>query len=295
MATSRSKPSEVHGTLPAPRIVCGAYFRFAAILGWIVALLQVAALFLGTFALVSKSSGIPLAVALTAIAYVAALLRLAADWSKGRADLLLRAFEFEDAFGATDADRVALVMTVDAPRLLLWLASKEVSLEPYFASEASHGPRRCAENTLESSWWTARLARTMVRFELFRLAAFGLVALLLYRAAAGGGGTTGSAIANAIVMFLLTLGPLRRVSEFTILANGADRVCDSAIGMLKSGEVSYRQEAARLLSEYQLIRKGAPLIPSILWSIRRPMLSAAWRRLEQSLGLEMSAGKPKQL
>lgn len=230
----------------------------------------------------APSWSVPLSLA--AIGLATAGLRYTADLAKGRADALMRRRELVDGLGRSIVPRDLAEAMDDLPWPIRRLAENNVPREPYYASPLPTSPRRTINNTYESAWWTSRLARDMVFVESAKVLAIGSIALLLLRAATADSATLLAAgnyarLASSALLILFTQGPLRWCFQYVDLRDSAARVaamCEDAM----RGSPSEPQ-ALEILMEYQVARKGAPPISSIVWSLRRDNLNRLWATISK--------------
>jgi hypothetical protein len=223
--------------------------------------------------------------ALAGLAVVTALVRMMSRAFAARADVIKRRREFLDGLGRQLSVRERAEVVDDAPAVVLWSAERSISAEPYFASPAPSSPLRAIQNTYESAWWTSRLAKDMVGFESARTLVIAVAAALLLRVGLGQTAATSGLdpvkIASAALLFLLTGAPMKQAIDYLALYRGAERAAERAERACKRTPTEL--EAVEVLMSYQLVRKGAPLIPSWLWRVRRNGLNQLWASVAQEL------------
>lgn len=268
------------------RRIMGGYFGASAGFGWAATLSQIGAGVIGVVLVPRVAVGSYAPVWLTGAAYLAFLFRLASDRLGRRGEAAHRAFEWIESLGIAPSARELADIEDDVPWYVMAMANRIDVAEPYYASTLAESPGRAVTNTYESAWWTARLAIDMVRVETLKFGAFALGGLLVLRAAGVAAGRPGGAakstieLGSAMILFLITQGPLRRIIDFVALRDGAAKTvarCESALV-----QPIDRAEAVRTLTSYQLVRAAAPRLPTLLWKLRRRRLNELWGAVARS-------------
>lgn len=108
---------------------------------------------------------------------------------------------------------------------------------------------------------------------------------------------TGPSFAVAVLLFLFTSGPYRRLAEFRALHEAAGRLETKAGHLLEHPGPIGESQALLLASEYHLARKGAPLLPAFVWRLRKGRLNRLWQAVaqEQPRCLKPDRVRPKSL
>ena len=278
----------------------GAHFKLSN--GWAtsVTVAQLSAIIVGAVPGIRDALGQWTPLLLLALAYLTALSRAVADRHKGRGDTALRQVEIADGLGRK-IDPGALADALDdASPLVRWMAERERRDQPYFASTLPPSPARLVANVRESAWWTKRLAGDLRAIEFWKVGVIVAAGLLVLRAATLPPSRTPAAsipisqdlveLATAAVLFFLTQGPLRRAGEYGALRDGASRVEQHAASLARTGTIT-DAGALELAHEYQIARKGSPLVPTMWWRLRQRRLNALWKEGAASdLGDASSAG-----
>jgi hypothetical protein len=87
--------------------------------------------------------------------------------------------------------------------------------------------------------------------------------------------------ATALLLFLFTSGPYRRLGEYRSLHEAAKRVCAEADRLLHAPDRLSETDALLLAGAYHLARKGSPLLPGFIWRLRRGKLNRLWNDVAQ--------------
>lgn len=209
-----------------------------------------------------------------------------ADAWKDQADEQLRKLDLADGLGRPISARDRADLMADAPRLAVWLSRRRTA-EPYFASASTGSPRRLVENLRESAWWTWHLGRTAEWLQKVWLVLFGTVGVgTLAMQAIRPGGFSGEFLAKpslavALLLFLFTSGPYGRLGKFRSLHEAAHDVEMKAGHLLDHPERIDESAALLLAADYHLARKGAPLLSSLVWRLRKAELNQLWGGVAQ--------------
>lgn len=203
-------------------------------------------------------------------------------WSESlrqRAESLLRHFEFEDAFGWKVDPKILADNLSKAIPLAAKAAARASEQASFFASVRPTGPLRALDNLRESAWWTQQVAWFMAKFVAVGVILLVLITLWSLLVAASVIGSTDPLVVSRIVTAVICVvfaGNLVRlpVDYFNFSAEASDYDLKGS-ELLRSGNVTER-DALRLLSDYQLERATAPLLPDWAWRIRRAHLNEIW-------------------
>jgi hypothetical protein len=216
--------------------------------------------------------------ALVLLAIVAALARIAGSRFVEAANDIRRRLDLEEGLGRRVDPIVAIDLVDDAPG---WIRRRAMvgDEEPYFESSAPPSARRLVENVRESSWWTKRLAGDMVWFAAALTVSFGIVVVLMLMAALQGtmDAATAKSLApwmQAAIVFLVAQGPVQAWRGYASLRGGAGKAQDRAGELLKGQPTE--AEAVELAADYHLIRRTAPVIPTLWYNWRRADLNTRW-------------------
>lgn len=150
-----------------------------------------------------------------------------------------------------------------------------------YASAEPHGARRALENLSESAWFTKHLAAHCVQWvaATFIITLLIAISLLLWAVAEVSGTAAGAIAAKsfaATFTFLISVGSIRSWVGYAKLERKADKIDGDATAMLVSAEPSVF-EVQRLLTEYQVTRASAPLIPTWIWKVYRDSMNQDWK------------------
>ena len=80
----------------------------------------------------------------------------------------------------------------------------------------------------------------------------------------------------AVLLFLFTSGPYRRLGEFRALHEAAAWVESEAGHLLDHPDLIDEPRALLLAAKYHLARKGAPLLPAFVMWLREARLNPLW-------------------
>jgi hypothetical protein len=270
---------------PDVRSVSKALFTLAkaasnlALLGEITAM-GLAAWF--AFAQVPEWQNIP---ALAGLALLTFYLHGVADRWKDEADGLLRRLDVADGLGTGISPRSRADLLSEISDWVIWLASRRPASRDYFASQTPGSPRRLVENMRESAWWTTRIGRSAEAMQklwvwLFGLLGIGVLIVEALRPSSTQQGLAGflttPSFVIAVLLFLFTSGPYRRIGEYRALHEAAKDIDARAERMLDSPERVSEAAARQLAADYHLARKGSPLLPGFIWSMRQRKLNRLW-------------------
>lgn len=150
-----------------------------------------------------------------------------------------------------------------------------------YASNAPYGPRRALENLCESAWYTRHLASRCVLWvgATVLISLTVAISLLLWSAASLGGTTAGLAAAKSVAAtftFLISVGSIRSWVGYAKIGQKAKDI-DSEACKLLSRRDAEACDAQRLLTEYQVARASAPLVPTWIWKIHRTSMNEDWK------------------
>lgn len=217
------------------------------------------------------------------LSILAELLLWRSDQLKGEGEELKRKLEFRDSFDWPISNAELSDLFADhAGRLQRAGAVKGLN-EPYFASEAvTPSARRALENAQESAWWSKHLSKPMWWWGLAVSVVIvaSTIALLVYSATTFRNfddlANVGRLV-TAVITLLFSLGLFRLTVSYYQFYQKADRTEERAKEMLAT-VADEPLQAIKLLSEYQLARAAAPLIPTWLWHARRDELNRLWAK-----------------
>lgn len=263
-----------------PRAIVKSIYDEAKLFWSLAMLAKLGAAIMGVaFVLVgTKSTSAPWALAAVAVLSEAAQWR--SDVLKGRAEQLKRKIEFYDGLGwpMSAADLSDYLAKVSSRRR----KSIEQSVrENYFASGKDKGIERALENLQESAWWSKHLASTMgaaVGVGVGVLIAASVLSLAVAIASAKevAGLQALSRVVCAVLSLIVSLGAVKLLSGYLGFARRSEQVEEATkVLMGKTGGAS-ETDAVKLTHDYQIARAASPMIPDLLWKLRRDALNALW-------------------
>jgi hypothetical protein len=152
-----------------------------------------------------------------------------------------------------------------------------------FSSGKAAGPARVMENLVESTWFTKHLAGWCGNILCLVFVASSILSIILLLITASSAAQVSSRLAaakcvSATFTFLISVGVLRQWLSFAEFSKNAGQIEAEAERLSRTEVTEF--EAQRLLTEYWLIRAGAPLIPTFAWKFRRDALNEAWKQLK---------------
>ncbi|HYR08564.1 MAG TPA: hypothetical protein VEQ60_12370 [Longimicrobium sp.] len=242
---------------------------------------ELAALVLGGWLAVTQVPQWSSTTVLGALALLTFLARSTAERWKEQGDDVLRRLDLADGLGRAVTPHELADFDAGAPALANWLSRGADAAEPYFASRLPPSPARLVENLRESAWWTSHVARTAEWLQRIWITSFAVLGVWSLMVAAMRAGSASSFLAApgfavAVLIFLFTDGPYRRVGEFREFREAAARVEMEAGHSLRQPDRITEPDALLLAAQYHLARKGSPLLPAIVWRLRAPRLNRLW-------------------
>lgn len=203
---------------------------------------------------------------------------------RGIAQGLRRKLETLNSFGWEISNREMSDLFARCSGSVKRRVKREVSEEPYFASKEEPGPKRAAENVMESAWWSKHLSESMfwTCSAIIGIAIIGsLVALVVSVLAITDHNTLNSVarIVTSVLLLGLSCGLVRLAVGYYSFGQKAGQIEIQAEGLLTKKVIQV--DAIKLLHEYQLARSSAPIIPERIWKWRRNELNALWSSYRQ--------------
>jgi hypothetical protein len=199
---------------------------------------------------------------------------------KGAAETLKRQHEHWAAFGQAPSNRQLADWRVDLPDQIRADLDRLLREGITYSSEKPVGPLRALENLAESAWFSKHLARSCATglCIIFAVSLALAVSLLLLSATTLAGSSVGIAAAkcvSATLLFLISVGTLRSWLAYHRFSQKAGEIDAEACRLSAEGDPD-PCEAYRLLTEYQIARASAPLIPTFVWRWRQRRLNENW-------------------
>jgi hypothetical protein len=269
------------------RQLSGAHFRFANYCGGIAFTFQVIAVVCGVWPLLRDAASIWIPYLIATLAIATTFIGAIAENHKAIADDILRCVEAADGSANPLKARQVADWWADAAPLIRYFAKRGAGDGGYFASREPASARRTVENTYESAWWSAKLAKTQKIATWVGISIIAGAAILIFRFAASHepiipieDGLVEAA--SAALMFLLTQAPLRKAIALASFERSSERIVEYADALLEKNSIS-NTEAIDLQIQYQLARRASPPLSTAIWKIRRPHLNAQWRPVAEGL------------
>ena len=150
-----------------------------------------------------------------------------------------------------------------------------------YASAEPVGPRRTLENLCESAWFTKHLANRCAAWVQWTfigslVTAISLLLWLVGSHASNGGTELGAQSIAATFTFLISVGTIVSWVEYLKLSHKAKDI-DAEAERLLASETPSAFQVHCLLTEYQVARASAPLIPTWIWKLYRESLNNDWK------------------
>jgi hypothetical protein len=155
--------------------------------------------------------------------------------------------------------------------------------EEYFASEEPPSTRRALENLQESAWWSKHLSERMRSYYLAGtclLVVIAVLVLLVSIQTIDDNQTLSSLgrIVTSVLTLVFSLNLFRSVLGYHNFSVKAGQIEKSTENLLASQGVQESEVIKLLMSEYQLGRASAPLLPTWLWNRMEDELNATWKQ-----------------
>ncbi len=205
---------------------------------------------------------------------------------KGIAQGLRRKLEALNSFGWEISNRELSDLIARCSGSVKKRAKSEVTDEPYYASKEQPGPKRAAENVMESAWWSKHLSESMfwTCSVTIGIAICGSLVALVVSILAITDHSTLSSVARLVTSVLLlglSCGLVRLAMGYYNFGQKAGQVEVQAESLLTKKVVLI--DAVKLLHEYQLARSSAPIIPEWIWKWKRDELNSLWLTYRQKV------------
>jgi hypothetical protein len=245
-------------------------------------LLQIAAIPIVAVESVRRAIGSALPWAIVTIGLLAPALRIMSDRARGRADRALTMREFHVGSGDPPATpEIASLIRQSGwiGRTLLRLSSTD--RRSFSHPHAEHDARRLMLNTVESAWWSARLAKGMAVICLagsIGLGAAALIGLFPHLALT----SDYLEFAAGLIVFVFAEWAVGKRSGHLDFAAASESIVRRGLNRLRSQSAD-DLSALRLTLEYQKARLVAPTLSTVWWKINRKRLNAEWDRIAQDL------------
>lgn len=216
-------------------------------------------------------------------AIVVAFLSYKSDKHKSNAEKAKRKHEFSDAFGILPSKLDLASLECDIPENTISRVSNELLEGVAYYTKEQEGGKRALEELHESAWFSLNLANNCKNFLGVALLLILVFAYIFGTYFAEYGESVASAkmaskIVSVILLFIISSGLLSNLLGYYNFAKICDNITSSAEKMLDQ-EKAERIYVIMLMSEYQLYRAQAPMIPTFLWRKNRKRLNEIWKNL----------------
>ena len=222
-----------------------------------------------------KYSIIPMVAMLLVI--MSEYLQYKSDTYKGIAESLRRKLDFMHSFGWSipikDLSNVLLELPPNIEKQII--AAPE---ENYFMSNGEIGVVKSLENLEESSWWSKHLTETAFNINLGVIAVVAVLLVVAFYTSLNVSPDQQdlpkiSKILTSSIMVLFTVGLVRTTIGYSRFHKKSEQIDTSIPDKLKSSTLGV-PDCVKLWSEYHVARAASPLIPTIIWKLRRDRLNA---------------------
>jgi hypothetical protein len=250
---------------------------------------------IGLAVLVPNVSSEPIPFVVAALTFVSELAGYRMERVRGIAQGLRRKLEMLNSFGWEISNREMPDLIARCSGSVKKRAKRETTAEPYFASTEEPGPKRGAENVMESAWWSKHLSESMfwTCTVIIGCAIVGSLAALIVSILAISDRATLDSVARivtSVLLLVLSCGLVRLAVGYYTFSQKAGQIEVLADGLLQKKVILI--DAVKVLHEYQLARSSAPIIPEWIWRWRRDELNALWSAYRQK-NAEPPKAEPK--
>ena len=219
-------------------------------------------------------------------ALIVAFCSYKSDKHKSNAENAKRKHEFSDAFGILPYKLDLASLECNIPENTLSSVSNELLEGIAYYTKEPEGDKRALEELCESAWFSFEFANKCKNFLGVISLLIGVLVYILgsYFAEYCESVATvkmASKIVSAILLFIISSGLLYNFSGYYNFAKICEKIASSAERMLDQEKIE-RIYVIMLMSEYQLYRAQAPLIPTFLWKKKRKRLNEIWENLYSS-------------
>lgn len=272
----------LHQVKHNPRALCQVYFTLAKRWARFSLVFKLAGFLIGILTILLPLVPVYAPVLVFILAMMADWLAWRADAHKGIAEALLRKLDGRDSFGWAISGAELSDLLMRCPSKVGKLVVAKALSEEYFASKEPPGTRRALENLQESAWWSKHLSEQMRKYYLVLtclLVGSAVLVLLISVQAIDNKQALSSLgrIVTSVLTLVFSLNLFRLVLGYHNFSVEAGQVEKSTENLLASQGVQ-ESEAIKLMSEYQLARASAPLIPTWLWNRMGDELNATWKQ-----------------
>jgi hypothetical protein len=265
-----------------PRALCQVYFTLAKRWARFSFICKLAGFLVGVLTVLLPLVPAYVPVLVFMLAMIADWLAWRSDTNKGTAEALLRKLDGRDSFGWTISRAELSDLLMRSPSKVDKLVVAKALSEEYFASEEPPGTLRALENLQESAWWSKHLSERMRSYYLAGtclLVGIAVLVLLVSIQTIDDKQTLSSLgrIVTSVLTLVFSLNLFRSVLGYHNFSVKAGQIEKSTENLLASPGVQ-ESEIIKLMSEYQLARASAPLLPTWLWNRMEDELNATWKQ-----------------
>jgi len=265
-----------------PRALCQVYFTLAKRWARFSFICKLAGFLIGVLTVLLPLVPAYVPVLVFMLAMIADWLAWRSDTNKGTAEALLRKLDGRDSFGWPISRAELSDLLMRSPSKVDKLVVAKALSEEYFASEEPPGTLRALENLQESAWWSKHLSERMRSYYLAGtclLVAIAVLVLLVSIQTIDDKQTLSSLgrIVTSVLTLVFSLNLFRSVLGYHNFSVKAGQIEKSTENLLASQGVQ-ESEVIKLMSEYQLARASAPLLPTWLWNRMEDELNATWKQ-----------------
>ncbi|KPL80618.1 hypothetical protein [Herpetosiphon geysericola] len=231
------------------------------------------------FSFLSKSSPfVTIALSITADIFL-----WRSDNYKSAAEALHRKLDFMDSFGWQISKLEVADILANLPDSVAKKAENNHDQEPFFASTLEPGPKKALDNLKESTWWSKHLSNTML--SLYSLVTFAFISLsiiiLIVSIVTINNfdilSTVGRIVTSAISL-VFSLGLIKTTYGYYKFNNKSTQV-ESQIKSLEMHNLEII-DVIKLWHDYQLARASSPMIPTVIWLMKRKKLNSLWNEYQ---------------
>lgn len=265
-----------------PRALCQVYFTLAKRWARFSFICKLAGFLVGVLTVLLPLVPAYVPVLVFMLAMIADWLAWRSDTNKGTAEALLRKLDGRDSFGWPISRAELSDLLMRSPSKVDKLVVAKALSEEYFASEEPPGTLRALENLQESAWWSKHLSERMRSYYLAGtclLVGIAVLVLLVSIQTIDDKQTLSSLgrIVTSVLTLVFSLNLFRSVLGYHNFSVKAGQIEKSTENLLASQGVQ-ESEVIKLMSEYQLARASAPLLPTWLWNRMEDELNATWKQ-----------------
>jgi hypothetical protein len=265
-----------------PRALCQVYFTLAKRWARFSFICKLAGFLVGVLTVLLPLVPAYVPVLVFMLAMIADWLAWRSDSNKGTAEALLRKLDGRDSFGWPISRAELSDLLMRSPSKVDKLVVAKALSEEYFASEEPPGTLRALENLQESAWWSKHLSERMRSYYLAGtclLVGIAVLVLLISIQTIDDKQTLSSLgrIVTSVLTLVFSLNLFRSVLGYHNFSVKAGQIEKSTENLLASQGV-HESEVIKLMSEYQLARASAPLLPTWLWNRMEDKLNATWKQ-----------------